>query len=367
MFKVFFKKFYGPKYQMLFIGFITIVFMYLLTLKTGQILNFDTFILSNTMLTTIIIYQSLTSKDNSESFKRLFTYPLKSNEFKFKYIFSVIVYCFTTRSLVLYFIYAKTIIIKEFLFFLINTIAISLLVIAIFILKSQKNKNVKILLFLEIFFYLMCSEHTILLVSYIFNFIISLAIIKKSSVNNFLYIQKQDVKTVKNINANFFTYIKRYFLFNKSYILSFISMLLLALTFTYINPDIKQVYIPYILVALIYNTPLTIVISINKSLQKKIKSYPNQINKVFMPYFLFVFIIDIIITSIFLIVSNFYTIKLFIIQLIFCLQNALLVTFFEYKIPILNWNTETELWNNPRKYIISTILLIESSLLTFFV
>ena len=370
MFKVFFKKFFGPKYEMIFIGLMTMFLMYLATLNMEYNMPLDVYLLSNCILTTILTYQTITSNDNAQSFKRLFTYPLNDKEFKFKYIFCILIYSLFTRNIILFVMFCNMnrFTLEYLLFFMISTISITLLVISLFLIINKKKKITIFLMMVEIFFYILCTNTTTLLFSYIINIIISLILILRADIYDFMYAKKIKNRNISRKNTSFFTYIIRYFIFNKSYILSVISMIILACTMLYIKPElINKQYILFIFSILIYNTPLSIVISMNKSLQQKIKSYPMQIKNFYIPYFLAVFIIDYIIILLFLICSGFeITLNIELMHLLWAIENALIIVLLEYKLPVKNWNTERELWTNPRKYIAISILMSQAGILSIF-
>lgn len=367
MFKVFFKKFFGARYEMIFISLMTAFLMYFATSEVTYNMPLDVYLLSNCFLTIILTYQTITSNDNAESFKRLFSYPINGTEFKIKYIISILIYSLFTRNIILFIIFCN---VSEFAYkslflFILSTIAITMLMLAVFLLLKKKNIFIYIFIVFELLFYIICTNINILIASYLINILISIVIIIKANVLDFMYVKKMNTKVINKKNTTFFTYIIRYFTFNKSYLLSIVSMIIIACSAVSFKPDLLNIkYIPYIFSIIIYNTPLAIVISINKSLQKKIKSYPNQIKTFYVPYFLAIFIIDLLITTIFIYCSNFnIDLKIIIIQLIWCIENALITVFLEYKFPVKNWNTETELWNNPRKYISMTILFLQAGVL----
>lgn len=365
MYRVFFKKFFGAKYEMIFVAILTCFFMYIISKNVFYDISFDMYLLANTILSVILSYQTITSNDNNESFKRLFTYPLNPNEFKIKYIISVLIYSISTRSLILFIVYCNVsgFNIKNFVVFLVNTITITLLMIAIFLLKHDNKKLSYILSTIEIFFYMTFENINLLLISYFINLVISIFIIAKSDVFLFRYEKNIKNKKISTKHTTFLMYVVRYFTFNKSYILSWISVFIII--FGVANIDISldiNRYVLYLFVMLIYNTPLSIVISSNKSLQDKIKSFPNKIIMFYVPYFLIIFLLNLFITSLFIFINNIDLNNIYkLMHLLICIQHSLIVVFLEYKFPVKKWNTETELWNNPRKYIPISFLLTQVS------
>lgn len=367
MYKVFFKKFFGPKYGMLFIG-LFLILMFTIIGSTSTIeLTADSFFLANSLLSVILTFQTLTSKDNAESFNRLFTYPLNANEFKFKYITSLLVYNILTRNLAIYSLYItqNPFDVFEFILFLLSCISTTLTMVAIFMLLKTKRKLAIALATVAGFYNLMVFGENNLLILYIISIVLSLFIIIRLDYYTLRFIKEIKNKEVKTQTGNFFVYIYRYFKFNKSYIFSSVSMLLLGcMAFIGGKEFISENMIPSMLVLIIYNVPLSFVISINKDLQKKIRSFPNQFKLFYFPYFLFCLLINMLTISMFFIVTNTFTIKFMLIGLCLSIENSILTTFLEYKFPIKNWNTETELWNHPRKYIIISLLISQTAILS---
>lgn len=369
MFKVFFKKFFGPKYRTLFIAIGICIYLNTFINNVNYAMTFDVFLLANTILTIILTFQTLTSKDNAQSFKRLFTYPLNPIEFKIKYIISICIYSLFIRNLLLYTFYINVSNPPEYALYLFvaSFISTTLLSISQFLLFYTHKKLTIVICIIEAFFYIMVTNVNILIVSYIINILIALIIIAKSDIYLFKYEIKDKTKKIKKRNGNFILYLTRYFLFNKTYIISFVSMIILAISLVSLNEQFKDIkFIPYALCMIIYNTPLTIPISINKTLQCKIKSYPNSFKTVFIPYFSFIFIIDALVSIVFFYSINIFSLKLIILQFCLIFINSFLTVFLEYKFPIKNWNTETELWNNPRKYITLITIFTIASLFTIF-
>lgn len=367
MYKVFFKKFFGPNYGMLFIGLFLISIFAILGSTSTIDLTADSFFLANSLLTVILSFQTLTSKDNAESFNRLFTYPLNPGEFKFKYITSLLIYNILTRNLAIYSLYITQNSFKvfELILFLLSCISTTLTMVAIFMLIKIKRKLAITLATIAGFYNLMIFGEKNLLMLYIISIVLSLFIIIKVDYFTLRYVKEIKNKEIKSQTGNFFVYIYRYFKFNKSYIFSSISMLLLGcMVFIGGKDFVSEDIIPSMLVLIIYNVPLSFVISINKDLQKKIKSFPNQFKLFYFPYFLFCLLINIVTISLFFLATNTFTIKFMLIGFCLSVENSILTTFLEYKFPIKNWNTETELWNHPRKYIIISLLISQTAILS---
>ena len=54
---------------------------------------------------------------------------------------------------------------------------------------------------------------------------------------------------------------------------------------------------------------------------------------------------------------------LILIAIFFALQSAIMVMIMENKLIIKKWNVESDLWHNPRKYIVPVILIFETFLI----
>ena len=52
--------------------------------------------------------------------------------------------------------------------------------------------------------------------------------------------------------------------------------------------------------------------------------------------------------------------------LLFALQSAVLSAILEWKFPIRDWKTESDLWHHPRKYLVPVMMLMIALAVSFF-
>lgn len=176
-------------------------------------------------------------------------------------------------------------------------------------------------------------------------------------------------KEVKGSKLLVAKYIFRYITSNKSYLISPAIMLAFVsfMVYQFIDMGFNDGLI--IGLALItFNTPLAIIVSSSKGLHKKLDSMPNKIKSFYLPYGIFVFAFNLVFSVLLIIIASFLgspiNTKTIIAALIFPIQNAIGVVFLENNYPILKWRVETDLWHNPRKYVIPLILVLEAAAFT---
>ncbi|MBR6646415.1 MAG: hypothetical protein IKL09_02735, partial [Clostridia bacterium] len=80
--------------------------------------------------------------------------------------------------------------------------------------------------------------------------------------------------------------------------------------------------------------------------------------------FLFYMVCNLILIRIMKIIGMEIYGEYFAVAVIFSVQGALATAFMENKYTIKKWNVETDLWHNPRKYIVPAILAVESAFIS---
>ena len=122
---------------------------------------------------------------------------------------------------------------------------------------------------------------------------------------------------------------------------------------------------PIVLAILAMNPPICTLLSCDPDLEQAIRVLPGQAGRFCQRYCLFIFGVNGLVACIYLCswhLMNGGTILYYIgLILLFSLQSAILSVILEWERPIRNWKTESDLWHNPRKYIVPLIMLILAS------
>ena len=164
-------------------------------------------------------------------------------------------------------------------------------------------------------------------------------------------------------------YITRFFLANKNYILSSAVIIVFScfLARMFEQQGIKLGF-GLALAMISTNTPISIIVSSNRSLKTKLDALPNKTRSFFVPYSVIVFFLYTIFYALFItayaVTGGTVELKWIITAVAFALQCAVFVSLLEDRFTLTKWNTEPDLWHHPRKYIVPCVLLLEASLIS---
>jgi hypothetical protein len=160
-----------------------------------------------------------------------------------------------------------------------------------------------------------------------------------------------------------FTYLFRYLLAHKNYLVNTVGLCGIACFLPLLIGSFKGLnMIPFGFAILSLNTPICILLSCDPDLEQVLRILPRQKLKFYVSYCLFIFLFNFSVCSIFLIswwgIKHYFDIWAIVTAAIFSLQSAILSVMLEWFIPIRNWKIESDLWHHPRKYIVPVIMLI---------
>lgn len=178
---------------------------------------------------------------------------------------------------------------------------------------------------------------------------------------------------VKSHNHNLiWTYLFRYMVSHKNYITNLIVIWIIAAIYPFFmtmlsdNKEFYQIlmYIGFGVVAI--NTPLSVLVSCDRDLERGIKCLPGTVKSFFVPYGAFIFLNICISYTIYLISWNikggFVTGKDIVCAVILASVGAVLSIVLEYFLPVKNWKLESDLLHHPRKYIVPAVIILLASL-----
>ena len=164
-----------------------------------------------------------------------------------------------------------------------------------------------------------------------------------------------------------FVYLTRYLMANKSYLINTVGLCAIACFLPLLFGEFQGLYVfPIGLAILCLNTPICTLLSCDPDLEQAVRMLPGQTGRFCRRYSLFIFIVNGLVASIYLFswqIINGNTDFIYVITLLlFAMQSAILSVILEWKRPIRNWKTESDLWHHPRKYIVPLIMLILAAL-----
>ena len=160
-----------------------------------------------------------------------------------------------------------------------------------------------------------------------------------------------------------FVYLTRYLMANKSYLINTVGLCAIACFLPLLFGEFQGLNMfPIGLAILCLNTPICTLLSCDPDLEQAIRMLPGQAGRFCRKYCLFIFAVNSIVASIYLcswqIVNGGLNFVHVGTLLIFALQSAILSVILEWKHPIHDWKTESDLWHHPRKYLVPLIMLL---------
>ncbi|MCM1065157.1 MAG: hypothetical protein NC420_11965 [Eubacterium sp.] len=167
---------------------------------------------------------------------------------------------------------------------------------------------------------------------------------------------KHLIRHTKGI-GNIFLYLLRYLLTNKNYLLNTAGLCLVAGVLPFILGQFKELNVmPLGFAILCLNTPICILLSCDHDLEQAVRVLPGQARYFCIQYCLFIFSVNMIVNSVYLISWQIQCCSVdsteLLTALLLALQSAILSVLSEWFWPIRNWKIENDLWRHPRKYIV---------------
>ena len=160
-----------------------------------------------------------------------------------------------------------------------------------------------------------------------------------------------------------FTYLTRYLMANKTYLINTVGLCGIACFLPLLFGEFHGLNMfPIGLAILCLNTPICTLLSCDPDLEQAIRVFPGQAGQFCRKYCLFIFMVNGIVAGIYLCSWQIINGGLNVIHvgtlLLFALQSAILSVILEWRHPIRNWKTESDLWHHPRKYLVPLIMLL---------
>lgn len=164
-----------------------------------------------------------------------------------------------------------------------------------------------------------------------------------------------------------FVYLIRYLTANKSYLINTAGLWVAACFLPLLLGEFQGLNIfPIGLAILCLNTPICTLLSCDPDLEQALHMLPGQAVRFCWKYCLFVFTINGIASGIYLCSWQITNNKVGLIHvgmlLLFNLQSAIFSVLLEWKSPLRDWKTESDLWHHPRKYLIPLVMLLAAAL-----
>lgn len=367
--KVFSKQLFGAKYESIGKSMMVAAILYFSIHASGIRLVVAPFILylTSTYFTAGVMWQMLTGRNHLETLKGVIVLPIDNHSIVFSYILVLGLHTLVTKTLLIW-----------TLFFAFTTwsrfeIAIALLcgimacIVASAAYRMRKKGNfvVPILWSIGILsVILLIRQSKVLLFAILVCVIVAVLYLLYMDAYDF-YNENSPKKNFRyrGRTGNVFVYLVRYLIANKSYLVNTAGLCMIAYFLPILFGEFRRVNMfPIGLAILCLNTPICTLLSCDPDLEQAVRALPRQIGRFCMKYCLFIFCVNGIIACIYLLSWQIFNSEVGIVDIgtviLFELQSAILSVFLEWKVPIRGWKTETDLWHNPRKYIVPVAMLL---------
>lgn len=164
-------------------------------------------------------------------------------------------------------------------------------------------------------------------------------------------------------NGKIILYLLRYITANKNYLMNTAVLWMIACFLPLLFGQFEGLNaMPLGFAILCLNTPVCILLSCDSSLEQSVRALPRQAYRFCSQYFVFIFLVNMISNSIYLVSWQLQNDGIRSIDIItaalFASQNAILSVLMEWLYPIRNWKIENDLWHHPRKYIVPVLMML---------
>lgn len=121
-------------------------------------------------------------------------------------------------------------------------------------------------------------------------------------------------------------------------------------------------FIPYVCLAVVcVNTPASTILSADPSMQQAVHSLPRQKKMFALPYGAALFVLGFVPEAVFLAcwgaLGHPIPLPLAAAAIFCAAQSAIFCVYLEWKHPVRGWNTISDLWRHPRKYLVPLVLI----------
>lgn len=332
---------------------------------------------SNLFFSGTIIMQVLNSEDNARYLRGVFAMPFAEKNFLTGYAAVTGIYVFFTKSILMYVLimaFSDSISVMSGMLIAVNFVFICLGTMIVYAFLHDRAYISFITAAAGIALCFILPENAIALLVYAVADVFLLFAVNRINPYRFMKTasgKKRRQKNISGFNFPVLKYILRYVLSNKSYLISTAIIIIFS---SYLSWSVKDMGVrngSLIGMAMLsVNTPLAVIVSSSRTLKKKLCSMPDSIRSFYIPYAAVLFLYYILAYSILIMILYFIKTDItwisFLAAFLYSLQASVITVFMEYKYTLTKWSTESDLWHNPRKYIIPVILAAESMIFQLF-
>lgn len=374
--KILSKQLFGARYESLgkSLIFCLILFFAIDTTEIRIAIAPSILFLTATAFSAGIMWQALNSTGNADSMIGLFMLPFTNRKMTFSIVLAFTGYTLITKSLLVL-----------TLFFAVHEwstaqIAVSLLcscngcITTAAWYTMTKEKKLLSIVFLWCIAVLLSIFFVQDIVYFALTMLVSLflSILRLLTADAYMFYRPVSAKPLIRHTQGYGSislYLLRYLITNKNYLLNTVGLCVIAVIMPLILGQFEGLHImPLGFAILCLNTPICILLSCDPSLEQAVRVLPGQASRFCTRYCLFIFSVNMAVSSVYLISCQIRhggvgSIEI-ITALLIALQSAVLSVLSEWLHPIRNWKIESDLLHQPRKYIVPLVMMLIAVLIS---
>ncbi len=367
IFKAFSKNFFGARYEILKRTIIIIAIMfwglYMADFQV-QIAPF-VFYLTVTAFTGGVMWQALSSEDNSAGMQNMVMLPFKPRAFVFSYIGALGAYTFWTKTAVLLAVLLAVSVWNPVEIFGGILCAANAILMAAAIFSRKKYGYIGCLWIAAVLAALLFLwDKPWFLLVLIVNIILSFFLLYNVDGYAFYRPEGKNSRIVKaHSHYSIWRYLFRYLTAHKNYLMNTAVLWCAACVLPMFFGQLGGLFAAPIGFAILsLNTPICILLSCDPAFEQAVRFLPGSPKAFCVPYGLFIFSFNMAANMIFLcswqIQLGGVTAVMILTAVFFAMQSAIGSVLLEWFYPIRGWKIESDLWHHPRKYIVPVTMLL---------
>lgn len=167
----------------------------------------------------------------------------------------------------------------------------------------------------------------------------------------------------RHMSGSIFLYIMRYLCTNKNYLINTAGLCGVAVLLPLMLRQFEGMPVmPIGLGILSLNTPLCILLSVDRDLQQAVKMLPGQGGRFCVKYGSFLAGVNLFVDSLYVmswwLQDGSIDVFMILLAVVFAIISAVLSVTMECFFPLQNWKLESDLYHHPRKYIVPGIMML---------
>ena len=374
-YKVFLKHVFGAKYEGVkkSVFVVAVVFLAIFATEIKMVIAPSVLFLTVTVFSSGVMWQVLSSKSNMENLRGALVLPFENRQLVLAYVFSLSAYTLLSKSaLILALFFALgTWRMEEVIIALLCAFQGCLFAVMGYLLRNKAKCMLILLLLIGYVAAIFYLKSPVIFGGIVFvGLLASIAFLFAVDAYDF-YNPGNAKKVLKNSRkkGSFFAYAIRYLLANKNYMVNTVGLCVIACVLPMILSQFGNFNLFSIGLAILsINTPLCILLSVDRDLEQAVRMLPGQELRFGMKYCIFLATINILLNSVYLASWQFQfgnvSIWMIVVAGIFAVLSTLCSVALEWVYPLRNWQVESDLYHHPRKYIVPAVMMILAGIMS---